>query len=125
MNSVQVLYVCGCWQAVRVDLARGSTCQQHDAVPERINTHEWRVRCPRCRYGRWCGQDKERAVRLQSGHNRAYPTHNASVAYDRITYDGGGSILRWDGKRPRQHPLTDMLTASTPVRNDGQTTPPF
>lgn len=97
-------YVCGCWQRVRIDLARGSVCETHSAAPEKVNTHEWRVRCADCRYGRWCGQSEDEARRLERQHHERHPTHFPAVAYDRVTYDGGGTILRWDNARRRKPP---------------------
>jgi hypothetical protein len=111
MNTPQCLLACGCWTQVRVDLARlyrAVACPHGHGETSimKVNTHEWRVRCPDCRYGRWCGQDKGDAMHRQSEHKRQHPLHFPSVAFDRVTFDGGGSILRWDGKRPRKGPAT-------------------
>lgn len=104
VNRVQVLYQCGRWHPQRVDLARGSICpdEECDALPVKVNTHEWRVRCPDCRYGRWCGQSAGDALRKQTTHIKANPTHAPSVAYDKVTLDGRGTVLVWDGKRVRR-----------------------
>src|SRR4030042_692363 len=124
MNTVHVLYYCGCWERHRVDLARNTACQRHGIDAQKVNTHEWRVRCPDCRYGRWCGQDKGDALRRQRDHCARYPLHAPSVAYDRVTYDGSGSVLRWDGKRSRNGPA---IPAEGATMNDRGTdrAPPF
>lgn len=115
MNTPQCLLACGCWTQLPLNLAvvySATDCPHHGITSvTRVNTHEWRVRCPDCRYGRWCGQDRDEALRRQQRHKQAHHTHYPSVAYDRITWDGQGTILRWDGKRPRRNPPPDRARA--------------
>ena len=122
MNTPQCLLSCGCWTTLRLDMAvlyAAHECPRHGAVSVvKVNAYEWRVRCPDCRYGRWCGQDQDGAKRRQRDHKRQHPLHMPSVAYDRITWDGGGSILRWDGKRPRRSP-PPTVTRAVPRALDG------
>lgn len=122
MNTPQCLLSCGCWLSLRLDYAvmyAAYECPRHGPVTiVKVNAYEWRVRCPDCRYGRWCGQDKADAERRRSAHKRQHPGHFVTVAYDRITWDGRGRILRWDGKRPRRT-LPPSVTRVVPRAVDG------
>lgn len=108
MNTPQCLLSCGCWQQLPLNFAvehAAIDCPRHGVVSViRVNRYEWRVRCCDCRYGRWCGQDEDRARACATVHKRQKPQHNVAVAFDRITWDGKGTVLRMDGTRPRRNP---------------------
>ena len=88
-----------------MSVALDHECPAHAAPVDTVNTHEWRVRCPQCPYGRWHGQDKDGATAAQTRHMRAWPTHLPSVAYDKVTDDGLGTVLRWDNARRKRGTL--------------------
>ena len=117
MNRVSVLYRCGHWASARVAYARASACPRcAETIVERVNTHVWRVRCWTCRYSRWYGQDKSEAQLAVAQHFRLHPDHDPSLAYDRITDDGQGSILRSDsrdGRRAGRPPKPDTIPGLT------------
>lgn len=123
MNSVHVEYACGEWFRVRVDLAQQSTCPRCGDPVKKVNTHEWRVRCPNCRYGRWCGQSQDEAERNGTNHRKQHPNHWPSVAYDRVTWDGKGTVLRWDDGSVKRRPPSGTLTEPAPGQPEG--IPPF
>ena len=126
MNEAQVLYMCGCWHSVPIERARSSACPEHGQSPAKVNTHEWRVRCMQCRYGRWCGQSEDEARRLQRRHREQHPTHFANVAYDRITPDGQGTLLADPmRKRGRKPSRKDDGSSTMSVPDAGDTLPPF
>lgn len=55
-----------------------------------------------CRYGRWCGQSRATARRLAKDHTNRLMSrdHPVAVAYDTITRDGRGVILRSGSRLP-------------------------
>lgn len=59
----------------------------------KVHTHEWRVRCGKCRYGRWCGQSQQDARALALKHLTANPQHHCTVVFDRVTSNGKGGII--------------------------------
>lgn len=123
MNSPQCLLSCGCWESIRLDRAvvyAAHDCPRHGVVSiAKVNLYEWRVRCPDCRFGRWTGQDQDAAKHAQHRHKQAHQRHMPSVAYDRITWDGGGMVLRWDGRRPRRNPPPDVARPIPTAPVDG------
>lgn len=118
MNTPDCLLLCGCYARVpwrRAATGNGVRCVHHGQTQiVKVNTHEWRVRCLDCRYGRWCGQDEKAARAKQRTHKQAYQYHAVSVAYDRVTEDGGGTLLRYrEGRVKRTPPDRDT------IRDDG------
>lgn len=112
MNTPQCLLSCGCWVSLPLNYAvlySANECSSHGTVSVmRVNLYEWRIRCRGCRYGRWCGQDQEGARHRAAMHRAAHPDHHVAVAYDRVTWDGKGTVLRFDGTRPRRNPPPDV-----------------
>jgi len=55
-------------------------------------------------------------------HCQQHPTHAPSVAYDRVTWDGKGTVLRWDEGRSR--PAPEFGTLRLPQSGEDEP-PPF
>ena len=110
---------------MRIDLTRigyGTVCASHGQTHiAGVLTHEWHVRCQSygCRYGRWVGQN-EQAARLVNGRHATARNHLGGVAYDRITWDGRGSVYRDSGQRatdraPKAPPVNDRYRFVTEI----------
>lgn len=124
MNTPDCLLSCGCWKRLRLDLAVPGaieTCPRHSQSPiyvVKVNAYEWHVRCQseHCRYGRWFGQS-EGLARQANGRHATRSDHLGGVAYDRITWDGKGSVYRDSGQRvwdrkPKNPPVLDARKLS-------------
>ncbi len=125
MNTCDCLLSCGCWKRIRIDKAvegEGESCPSHgigmwvdtrsSLYIMKVNRYEWHVRCQEysCRYGRWFGQS-EGLARQANGRHASTKDHLGGVAYDRVTWDGRGSVFR-DGvdrdarTKPKPPPTT-------------------
>jgi hypothetical protein len=99
MNTPDCKLECGCWKRVRLDAARiGQVVWcKFDGWQgiASVNLYEWHVHCMTdgCHYGRWCGQSEHEARLRNTRHVRKHE-HLGGVQYDRITWDGRGSIFR-------------------------------
>lgn len=126
MNTPDCLLKCGCWVRRRLDCAKYGAVDQCDTHGEtslvRINLYEYHARClyPACRYSRWFGGSQGNALQAQRRHKAQYPTHTTTVAWDRVTWDGKGSVFRDDGARKPKPPPE---TFGTLFADDGA--PPF
>ena len=126
MNRVECLLDCGCWTRIRIDSAKMNAvaaCVVHgnNAVIIQANYYEWHVRCQSlfCSYGRWTGQSKELAEYRRDRHAQA-KDHRCGRTYDRITWDGKGSVYREDRDRPKKVP-----EPAVPLTFSWESTPPF
>jgi hypothetical protein len=84
-------------------------CAYHgETYAAHINWHEFHVKCLDCSYGAWMGQSKENALAARNRHNARHSEHHVGLAFDLVTWDGGGTMLRDDlaGKPKRRPPDT-------------------
>ena len=143
MNTVDSLLSCGCWKRLRIDKAVKfalETCPRHGETYDAIglpftvyivkfNSYEWHVRCqePFCRFGRWFGQS-EGSARRANGLHATKLNHLGGVNYDRVTWDGKGSIYRGEerdrsqrGTKPQPPPERKLVKLAPPEYPE----PPF
>lgn len=131
MNSPDCLLTCGHWKRIRLDNAViGSIVDCAFDGPSTIvsvRQYEWHARCQSCRFSRWLGQDQRECERAAARHQQRYQSHQLSVAYDRITWDGGGTLLRRNGERVvRRRPRTVTAKVSEKKFGSGlDSEPPF
>ena len=124
MNECLCQLACKCWRRVRIDRAKRfavESCRFHGESPiTLVNSHEWHLRCRElgCNFGRWVGASEELAQAMRSQHERRH-NHTVGLAWDRVTWDGKGSVYREDGDRPRKAPTAENL------RFDFDAEPPF
>lgn len=98
MNKVDVQLDCKHYVQVPVNVRPSWGDQlscKYDGLREVIgvHSHSWHVRCRKCRYSRWYGQDHAGATAAQHRH-KGELSHIVECAYDRVTEDGKGSIFR-------------------------------
>jgi len=135
MNTPDCELSCGCWKRIRLDLAREGeteTCNLHGigVTIVIVNRYEWHVHCQEygCRFGRWMGQSEPLARKVNGNHATKH-NHLGGVQYDRITWDGRGSIYRGRGLRANDRnpkPPPSNLRYQNVIRKDEDwTAPPF
>lgn len=116
MKTCEIVLACKCVHFKRAPVGVALPpntvfpCLFHGYQPVKaIYGQEWRMRCfytgldgAVCRYGRWCGQSRATARRLARNHTNRIMSrdHPVMVAYDTITRDGRGLILRSDSRLP-------------------------
>ena len=124
MNECLCQLGCKCWKRVRVDRAKRfsiESCRFHgDSAIVTVSTHEWHIRCRTlgCNYGRWVGASEQLAQAMRSQHEQRRG-HTVGMTWDRVTWDGKGSVYRDDGDRPKATPTAENL------RFDMDIDPPF
>jgi hypothetical protein len=94
-------------------------CLMHGpTMIDKVHAKEWRVRCHGthvdgsdydCRFSRWCGQSRAKAMRYAKSHcSWKNQDHHVFVAYDTVTRDGKGIILASGARWP-----VDYLVSQT------------
>ena len=125
MNRVDCELACGCWQRIRIDSAKVNAvtiCLTHgETVITGTNLYEWHVRCRTlfCNYGRWVGASRELAAFRRDRHAQS-SGHSVGMTYDRITWDGRGTVYREDRDKAKPPPQP-----TEPLKFSFENAPPF
>jgi hypothetical protein len=108
------LLECGHWVRIRIDRAKRFSvvsCRfDGETIVTAVNSHEWHIRCRTlgCNFGRWVGASRQLADAMRSQHE-ARRGHTVGMTWDRVTWDGRGSVYRPNGDKPKAAPTAENL----------------
>lgn len=96
MNKVECKLSCG--HSVRLTVNADNARESEPAycrfdgwqTVEQVFHTEYRIICPDCPYGRWCGQNRKQAWREANSHAYLRGGHRTFVVLDTVTKQGGG-----------------------------------
>lgn len=111
-NRVQCQFTCGHWQVIKVTRAAVNRvelcwrCTEEKRIAK-VNSHEWRIKCHDCSYGRWFAQSELEARRSAARHAQSSRGHTLMVVYDKVTEDGKGTYGLEKGARRKRTRMED------------------